>query len=480
MGIEPWPGAPMLETPVGPVVGRRVGGGVWHFGGVPYARAPRFGAPEERSWTEPFDATAPGPAPLQTVGGLDLVPDMVPAETSEDCLRAEIWSGDLSARRPVVVWVPGGSFRVGGASLATYSGASLAAEHDLVVVGVNYRLGVLGWLAADGVPTNLGLRDLLAAVAWLRRVAPAFGGDPDRIVLMGESAGAGAIAHLLAAAPDLPVSGAILQSGAPGSTLSSAAATWVGERVLETAGVRSVEGLRALPPAALLAAQDQAVTAALAKVGMMPLHPWIDDDLLTVSPAHASLAPVPLIVGSTADEMELFRDQVPALPPEVAGRFLAGKGGPLGVTPEGAVAGLAACGDDLVTAVADIDIHLPNELIARRHTAPVYRYRFGWAAAGRGACHALDLPFTFGTLDVAGWREFAGADDPAADVLSSRMRQAWASFAHEGAPSCEPCGAWPADDLVQLGREVTVGPDTIATRLGVWAGGDEKVGQRGV
>ena len=122
-------------------------------------------------WTEPLDGTEPGPAPPQVVGGLDLVPGMIPARQSEDCLTAEVWTPSLDSRNPVIVWVPGGSYRIGGASLPTYDSTRLA-EGSTVVVGVNYRLGALGWLAADDVPSNLGLRDLLAALTWVREVAP--------------------------------------------------------------------------------------------------------------------------------------------------------------------------------------------------------------------------------------------------------------------------------------------------------------------
>lgn len=457
----------LVVTPFGPVRGERRGG-VLHLGGVPYGQARRFEQCEPLAWPEPIDATRPGPAPPQPAGALDLVPGMAAALTSEECLCAEVWTTSLDGRRPVLVWVPGGSFLVGGAALPTYAGARLAAEHDVVVIGVNYRLGVLGWLAAAGVPTNLGLRDLRAALDWVRQLAPAVGGDPDRVVLMGESAGAGAIVHLLAADPSLPVAAAILASGAPGATLTAAAAEWVGERVCEAAGVASAEGLRSLPLERLLAAQEAGVAAALAKVGMMPLHPWADGELVTAAPAVAPLAPVPLVVSTTADEMELFREQVPDLPPEVAVRFLARKAAVLGVDEAGAAAGLAACDGDLVAAVADVDLHLPNALLARRHAAPVYPCRFTWAAPGRGACHALDLPFTFGTLDVAEWRTFAGAHDPAADTLSHRMRSAWAAFAHQARPACEPVGPWPAGELVQLGRDIVVGDDRIAARMGEW------------
>ena len=170
---------------------------------------------------------------------------MTPARQAEQCLTTEIWTPALEGSLPVIVWVPGGSYRIGGASLPTYDGSRLASE-SAVVVGCNYRLGALGWLAADGVPTNLGLRDLAAAVEWVHDVVPAFGGDPRRIVLMGESAGAGALAHLLATG-DVPAAGAILQSGAPAGTLDASLAEWVAAQFFDAAGADGVDALRDLP-----------------------------------------------------------------------------------------------------------------------------------------------------------------------------------------------------------------------------------------
>ena len=471
-----------VDTPSGPVVGRR-DGAFLRFGGVPYARAERWGAPEQYGWREPLDATRPGAAPPQTVGGLDLVPDMVPATKTEACLTAEICtpalrSGTepvLDGSAPVLVWVPGGSYRIGSASLATYDGAHLAA-HGVVVIGLNYRLGALGWLAAPGVPSNLGLRDLSGAIDWLRTNVSAFGGDPDRIVLMGESAGSGCIAHLLATG-GAPVSGAILQSGAPAGTLDAATAAWVGEQFLDAAGAASTADLASAPVDVLLAAQERTVEASLAKVGMMPFHPWVDDDLLT-APAHRAVLPaIPLVVGTTAHEMELFRDQVPVLPDDIALMFLAGKAANLGITDEARIrAAFDACGNDLVEAVADLELHVPNELLARGHAArgnPVFRYRFAWEAPVRRACHALDLPFTFGTLDASTWREFAGADAARAadaDALSARMQQAWTSFAADGAPSDDTIGRWPEDTLVTLGTNELRGDDDVARRVALWLG----------
>ena len=435
------------------------------------------------------DASAPGPAAPQLVSDEQLVPDMAVAAISEDCLAAEIWTPDVDGRRPVLVWVPGGRYQIGGAGLATYDGSRLAAEGDLVVVGVNYRLGALGFLVADDVPSNLGLRDLLAALRWLRAEAAAFGGDPDRIILMGESAGAGAIAHLLAI-PETEslIAGAILQSGAPASTLTRDVAATVTESLLRAAGVETVDGLRTLPLDELLTAQAAADAEMLATVGMMPLHPVVDDDLLTDSPMAAArartLAAIPLVIGTTMHEMELFRDAIPELPVELSVPFLASKLTPvLGATPsdETVGRGLDAVDADLAEAIADTDLHLPAALIADAHAArelPVWRYRFDWQAPTIKAAHATDLPFTFGTLDVDTWREFLGAGGDAAaeaDSLSARMRSAWASFCHSLRPECSPVGPWPLHDPIRraqvvLGRTVEVVDDLDGERFRAWTG----------
>ena len=189
-----------VDTPVGPVLGTRRDG-VRCASAACRTRAPtRWGVPEPSSWTEPLDATRPGAAAPQTVGGLDLVPGMIPTAQSEAAA-----SPPRSARPSLDGSRPGA--RLGARRRATGSAprrsrsttAPHLAAHDVVVVGLNYRLGALGWLAAPGVPSNLGLRDLARrGASGCAPTSAAFGGDPDRIVLMGESAGSGCVAHLLA------------------------------------------------------------------------------------------------------------------------------------------------------------------------------------------------------------------------------------------------------------------------------------------
>ena len=472
---------PIASTTAGVLSGLVTDHGV-AFRGVRYATAARFAAPRPVDpWRGTIAADTVGPAAPQAVMTDPTIPDMAVGITGEDCLRAEIWTPSLQGRRPVLVWVPGGRYQIGGAGLATYDGARLAAEGDLVVIGVNYRLGALGFLAAADVPTNLGLRDLIAALEWIRSEVAAFGGDPTDITVMGESAGAGAITHLLAspAAHGL-FDRAIVASGAPGATLDHARAESVAAAFLGAAGVTHVDDLADAGIDALLTAQADADASLLATVGMMPFHPWVDGDLLPAAPLDADLAPVPLVIGTTRDEMALFRDRIPALPEEFAISWLAAKCATFAADPDAAArAGLAACGGDLAEAIADTDLHVPAQLLADRHARrglPVWRYRFDWDSPGLGAAHATDLPFHFGTLDVAGWRATLGAlgsQGGDADLLSAAMREAWASFCHTGVPACGPVGQWPTHDpdhrrATLLAPPVATADDVGGERLRAW------------
>ncbi len=449
-----------------------------------YARAARFGCPEPVDPVDPLDpaCTPPGPFPPQRPEEPRVVPGMVLGETTEDCLRVEVWSPDLSGDRPVLVWIPGGAYLSGGASIPTYDGARLAAEGDVVVVGVNYRVGALGFLHAEGVPANLGLRDVRCALDWIRRHAGVFGGDPTRIVAMGESAGAGMLAHLLTD-PTLPIDGAIVQSGSPGSALADDVAATVTSTLLTEAGVGSVDDLRSLSLDAILEAQARACAVLEPTVGKMPFHPIVDGEAVRANPLDAArdgeLAPVPLVIGTTAHELELYRTELDAIPPSFAPIVIERARGALPLSPAGIELGVEAVGGDLGRAVADVQMHLPAFLMAEsqaRRGIDAWRYSFTWEAPERRACHALDLPFTFGTLEVDDWREWAGADGTnrtAADQLSTRMRQAWASFARDLVPACEPVGAWPKHTsarhpVVELGREVRLLDDPDAATRAAW------------
>ena len=430
------------------------------------ARPTGGGCPSRHRGREPLDATAPGAAPPQTVGGLDLVPGHDPG----------VAVGSLPHRRDLHARprrLASGAGVGAGRELphrrrvaAPRTTARGSRPHDVVVVGLNYRLGALGWLAADGRAVEprrcatCGPRSSGCAPT-----SAAFGGDPDRIVLMGESAGSGhrhratlAVGHGPATSRSRARSCRAVRPRArstppPRRGSGSSSSTPRVRRASTTCAT--------LRSTSLLAAQEQTVEAALAKVGMMPFHPWVDDDLLT-APAHrAALPAIPLVVGTTAHEMELFRDQVPQLPDDIAVSFLAGKAVNLGITDEAAgarrVRGVRRrsrrSGRRPRAAPAE---RAPGARVTKRAATRVFRYRFTWEAPVRRACHALDLPFTFGTLDVSTWREFAGADGAragTADALSARMQQAWTSLRRRR------CAVRRPRRTVAGGRLVELGPD---------------------
>ncbi len=179
------------------------------FRGIPYAAAPtgafRYRAPRAASaWQGVRDATVAGPAPIQTLAGAAAWLYKSAEPQSEDCLYLNVWTPDPRGSRPVMVWLHGGAWRTGHGAVGVTDGAVLAALGDVVVVTVNYRLGVLGWLAhpdlrdpETGAFANWGLQDQVAALRWVRANIAAFGGDPANVTLFGELAGGSSTASIV-------------------------------------------------------------------------------------------------------------------------------------------------------------------------------------------------------------------------------------------------------------------------------------------
>ena len=452
------------------------------FRGVQYATASRFQAPVPvASWTGTRDATTFSPAAPQPIGGpLDgLVPGGFHGPTDEHaCLALNVWTPDPNPAvpKPVLVWFPGGAFTTGASSQPVYDGARFSAEQDAVIVTCNYRLGALGFLdtrAAGGV-ANCGLRDAIAALEWVRDNIAAFGGDPAQVAIFGESAGGGIVLHI-AAAPStrLLYRGAIVQSGATFNTLDDARAALVLEALLSELGLDDAKRLVDVPVDELLRAQAAAQGALLSTVGMMPFHPMVDDDLLPWPPAEAlatgSAAERPLVIGTTTDEMRLFLDLSAEPPPR--DRLSARIARTLGVdqTHADAIvttyeAALATTDTNEIWAAlfSDLQMQVPADAMRNAHGArwPTYSYLFSWPAVNPllGACHGIDIPFTFGNF-VDGWAEFVGADDAARSV-GRAMRDAWTNVARSGNPG------WPAAPITNgFGREPTLRDDPLRARL---------------
>ena len=465
------------------------------FRGVPFAAAPlgalRFAAPQrEPKWQGEREALEFGLAPPQRsdpmIEALGLLGDH---EIAEDCLTLNFWTPGLDdGRRPVMVWIHGGAFANGTGAAPIYDGARLAAAGDVVVVTLNYRVGAWGFLHHPELgPANRGLLDQLAALAWVREHAEAIGGDADRITLFGESAGAGSITALLG----MPLARgafrrAIIQSAAPAGMLETGDAEARTRALLERLAIPQDEVTRLcdVPVEALLDAQAACIAEGVWKTGMF-FSPVVDGDGLPERPLNAivdgAAAGVDLVIGTTTDEMRLFFwDVDPASVPEAAvapamsfelpGQRADGESTAAWARRRYEVLrrerGLAVDAASLLAAVqTDTRLVLPSLRLAEGHAAhhsATWVYRFAQPArlGALGACHALDLPFTFGTLDAPGMPAFAG-NGPRERSISDGLMQAWATFARTGDPSCDALGEWPryaAPDRTQMQIGPGAGP----------------------
>jgi para-nitrobenzyl esterase len=481
---------PSLDPPCGALTGVPLDA-VDAYLGIPYAEPPvgplrfRPPVPLER-WHGVRDATSFGPAAPQPVGGRfsGLVPGMAAGPQSEDCLTLNVWAPRTAgAPKPVLVWLHGGAFTIGATSLPVYDGQLLASEQDVVVVSVGYRLGALGWLhGPPGVTPNCGLLDQLEALRWVRTNVAWFGGDPGNVTVFGESAGAGSVLHLMASphARGL-LHKAIAQSPGAAQTLTPDRAALVGDALVAAVGGRE---LAEVPVAELLAAQQQVADQLVRTVGAMAFHPVVDGDTVPAAPLEPGApAAVPLLAGTTAEEMRLFADPLLAgldhatLVSVLEPLLSAEAHRPVGAAAVDAVltayeqALPGSDGADLFAAVTtDAVMRLPVEQLLDQHAtvAPTYAYSFTWRATGAprdvGACHGADIPFAFGTLDRDGWADWLGDRDDA-QALSRAVREAWATFARTGRPAAKDLPDWPAYDAnrltVLLGRTVEVAADPL-------------------
>jgi len=474
---------PRVLTRSGPVCGVAVEGADC-YRGIPYAEAPmRFRPPVPVTpWQGERDALAFGPSSPQPVGGpfSGLVPGMAVGAQSEDCLTLNVWTPHGASGLPVMVWLHGGAFTIGGTSLPVYDGRLLATEQQVVVVSVSYRLGALGFLSGlDGVTPNCGLLDQLLALEWVRDNVAAFGGDASNVTVFGESAGAGSVIHLLSSprAEGL-VHKAIAQSPGAGQTLSEDLAATVSAALVDALGGRHP---RDVPVEELLAAQQQVADQLVMVVGAMPFHPCVDGTTVPRAPLEeGALLAVPLLAGTTAEEMRLFADPVfeafdhDTLVAVMEPLLSAEAHRPLGsAAVDAAVSAYEeehpGMRDVFAALATDQVMRLPLEDLLDRHTGPAYAYTFTWRATGAprdvGACHGADIPFTFGTFDVDGWGDWVGDVDEA-EGLSRAMREAWATFARTGTPAAKGLPTWPAYDpsrlTMVLGRTVEVTKDPLA------------------
>jgi para-nitrobenzyl esterase len=297
----------IVRTASGPVAGRETGG-VRSWRGIPYAGADRFGpARPPRPWTAVRDCTAPGPVAVQRTPAGQLT-------GVEDCLTLDVYApAGADGSLPVLFWVHGGAFQTGAA--ADYDGSVLAAAGPAVVVAVSYRLGPFGFLqlgTAEAPEASPAMTDLLAALDWVGREVAGFGGDPGRLSLIGQSAGASLVCALLAT-PAGQRAGAAVALSVGGPVLEPAETVEVAARVLAELRLERTDraGLRALPVEAVMAAAATVARASTRqRLGGVVFGPVRDGAVLPVQPAEAiaagALRDTPLWFGWCRDEMTLL------------------------------------------------------------------------------------------------------------------------------------------------------------------------------
>lgn len=462
---------PLVVVSSGTVRGVR-NGAVESFFSIPYAAPPvggrRFALPEPAlPWDGDRDCSKPGglaPQPRRGAGrlGIDIE---VPLGSGwepgdDDYLTLNVWRPEQAeGLRPVMVWIHGGGFIMGSKDAAACNGATFARD-GVICVAISYRLGVEGFLPIPGAPTNLGLRDQIAALTWVRDNIRQFGGDPDNVTIFGESAGAGSVGCLMTSplAKGLFQRG-IMQSGSGRGIELDIARRVVGKLAEHLDICADVTGFRSIPVETVLAAQTWLIETGVdlrnadgfdTSFGISRFLPVIGDDVLPEQPMAAlqrgAAAELDMLAGANSDEMAVFfipSGLQDSLTEETAvlamGQYYPNASGILRAYGMGG--SHVAPGAAFTAAVGDMLFREPVRRFAAAHRGRSYVYEFDWRSpelGGRmGASHMVDLPFVFDTLNVS---QVLVGDTPPHD-LSARTHALWIQFATTGqlpwSPFCE-------------------------------------------
>lgn len=469
-----------LVTDVGPVA----------FLGIPYAAPPvgerRWMPPEEPAcWSEVLEASMMGPrcTQLETATG--------PVVGEEDCLQLNVWTPAVDdGARPVLVFIHGGGNAVGSATDPLYDGARLAAAGDQVVVTINYRLGVLGWFTHPELPAvNFGLRDQIAALEWVQANAAAFGGDPDRVTVFGESAGAVNTCTLLGAPGAAGLfRGAIIQSGACNHRAAALYDLQMSTPFLEASGCQGEDDVLGC-----LRSRDAATLAATAPTGFPSIStfsgqswgPRVDPETLPMQSLDAMEAgihnDVPVIIGANAEET--LRDAPPLADEQAYVALITATFGALAaaVLERYPVSDYPSARDAYIAVSTDARFICTarRSLRAAAHgRSPAYRYFFTHddyfvpGGGETGAFHGLELVYVFGNFDAV----IPGIEYPttaADEAVRDSMQAIWSSFAADAAPQADP--PWPVydpdtDPYLQIAEPMTVGEGVRTEQCDFWDG----------
>ncbi|WKK24088.1 carboxylesterase family protein [Streptomyces olivoreticuli] len=485
---------PVVHIGSGAVRGRRAAG-LSVFKGIPYARPPfgphRFRAPVE---AEPWEGIREAAEFGSRAPQVPIFPWDLPwtADEGLDCLTVNVWTPDPGgAGLPVMVWIHGGGYQFGSAGEPDYD-ASLLAAAGVVAVTCNYRLGLDGFAHVAGAPPNRGLLDQAAALRWVQDNIAAFGGDPGRVTIFGESAGGGSVACLMAMPSAHGLFRRAIVQSAPRHVLSEGLAGRIAAALAHRLGTDpTVEGFSSrgiedvLEEAGRLITEDPVGRQLDLQLGRIAFGPVVDGQVLPRAPWDAPTAgtgsDVELIAGFNADEYRLFaivlgttrdmsdeelshvaRTLAPANAQDVCRQSMPG----------------TTARDRDIRLLSDAMFRMPTARLADTHQAgggTTYAYELTWPAPGSdgtlGACHALDVPLTFGTFGAPLAAQLIGESPQAraaAEELSRSIRTSWTAFASTGDPG------WPRYDATTAttrvyNTEITDVNDPEATSRRLWA-----------
>lgn len=458
---------PVVRAPAGAVKGQSEGS-VNAFKGLPYAQPPvgaaRWKPPVEMpAWSDVRDATKFGAACIQPKARSGSIYAWDLGAVGEDCLFLNVWAKQGATNAPVMVWIHGGALTTGSGSEPMYDGAKLA-ERGVVVVSINYRLGVFGYLALSqlsaesqqAISGNYGLLDQIEALRWVNKNIAAFGGDPSNVTIAGESAGALSVMYLMTAPPARGLFHKAIAQSAYMISMPELKQTRFGEQPAEAIGARIVTAAGAKDMAALRAMDPQQLMATAAGAGYFPLG-TVDGKVLPRQLVEVfdrgEQAPVPILAGFNSGEIRSLRFLAPPVPSSAAAyetairdRYADLADAFLRLYPK------TPLEESLLATTRDALYGWTSERLVRKQTTLgqrsfLYLFDHGYPAAeaaGMHAFHASELPYLFGTASRTPplWPKVPST--PTETKLSEAMIQYWTSFMRSATPAADNQDRWPA------------------------------------
>lgn len=459
----------VIETKSGKVQGYNEKG-VEVYKGIPYAEPPigdlRFSPPVvKKHWDGVLEAKEYGPFAFQGYTMLEEYFGKLEPE-SEDCLYLNIWTPAAdNERRPVMFWIHGGAFIMGGGGDVIYDGSTLAKRGDVVVVTVNYRLGAFGYSYIPGVTTNVGQLDQIMALEWVRDNIEKFGGDPGNVTIFGESAGGYAVLTLSAMPAAKGLFHRVIAQSAP--FINPEVSEKHTKALMRMLKIKKgdIEAFRKIPPEEIIDTQNKY----LEKVNSaMEFRPLIDGETLPIHPLKVfesgDCSNLDFMIGTNLDEAKMFTAMggEPFTDPEKAilmflvmfGIDATSSARMYETYKQAREGNLSTDPKDIADAIiTDFMFRIPTIRFLEaqfKHQKNTYNYLFTWESPGMdgqlGACHALELPFVFNTLNLEGMENFSG-QGPEAELLSQKIMDAWIAFARTGNPNHEGLPEWQTYDI---------------------------------